>query len=320
MRSLFPFLVLLISFGLSAQTDSIQKPLDKTNRYFSFNYDNDFFSATDRYYTQGVYIDLILPVFSKSPVSKILIKAGKNSQNYFGLMARQDCFTPGSIRYDTLNYLDRPFAATMYLSQYLISINSEKKRRINSKLDLGIIGPCAVCDEEQKGIHRALVNIQPLGWENQLSTDYILTYGLGIEQGLFTSKYFEAMALGDLRAGTIYDDLSLGLMVRTGFMAGYFEQLGIIKNATKNKFQCYVFAKGKTKFVGYNATVQGGLFDKDIHSLPDASINRYVLQGTYGIVVAFKRFSAEYTKVVQSPEFERGRYHGWGRCALTLCF
>jgi hypothetical protein len=208
----------------------------------------------------------------------------------------------------------------MYLSQYLISINTEKKRRMNSKLDLGIIGPCASCEEEQKGIHRALVNIQPLGWENQLSTDYILTYNLGIEQGLFTSKYFEAMALGDLRIGTIYDDVSLGLMLRTGFMADYFSQLGIIKNATKNKFQLYIFAKGKTTFVGYNATIQGGLFDKDIHSLPASSINRYVLQGTYGIVLAYKRFSDEYTKIVQTPEFVMGRDHGWGHCNLTFCF
>lgn len=319
MRSLFLFL-LLISFGIKSQTDSIQKPLDKTNRYFSFNYDNDFFSATDRYYTQGVYLELIAPFFKKSPLSRILISLNKHSQNYYGFAARQDCFTPGSIRYDTLNYLDRPFAATMYISQFLISIDEIKKRRLTTKLDLGIIGPCAICEEEQKGIHRALVNIQPLGWENQLSTDYILTYNLGIEQGLFTSKYFEAMTLGDLRVGTIYDDISLGLMVRTGFMAGYFSQLGIIKNATKNKFQCYAFAKGKTKFVGYNATMQGGLFGEDIHSLPASSINRYVFQGTYGIVVAYKRFSAEYTKIVQSPEFVRGRYHGWGHCNLTFCF
>lgn len=319
MRSFCLFLVLL-SFGLKAQTDSIQKPLDKTNRYFSFNYDNDFFSATDRYYTQGVYLELIAPFLKKSPGSRILIPLNKRSQNYYGLAARQDCFTPGSIRYDTLNYLDRPYAATMYLSQYLISIDEVKKRRLTTKLDLGIIGPCASCEEEQKGIHRALVNIQPLGWENQLSTDYIVTYNLGIEQGLFTSKYFEAMALGDLRAGTIYDDASLGLMVRSGFMAGYFKQLGIIKNATKNKLQLYVFAKGKTKFVGYNAVLQGGLFGNDIHSLPDASINRYLFQGTYGIVFAYKRFSAEYTKVFQSPEFLKGRNHGWGHCNLTFCF
>ena len=320
MRYIYIFLALFFSRGSGAQSDSIREPLDKVNRYFSFNYDNDFFSATDRYYTQGVYLELIAPFIKKSPLSRILIPLNKRSQNYYGLTARQDCFTPGSIRYDTLNYLDRPYAATMYLSHFLISIDELKKSTYTTKLDLGIIGPCAVCEEEQKGIHRALVNIQPLGWENQLSTDYIVNYTLGLEQGLFTSKYFEAMALGDLRAGTIYDDISLGIMIRGGLMAGYFKQLGIIRNATKNKFQLYGFAKAKTRFVGYNAPMQGGLFDRDIHSLPAASINRYVLQGTYGIVFAYKRFSAEYTKIIQSPEFTRGRSHGWGHCNLTFCF
>lgn len=319
MRS-FCLFFLLISFGLRSQTDSIQKPLDKTNRYFSFNYDNDFFNATDRYFTQGVYLEYIAPFWRKSRVSRILIPLNKRSQNYYGLAARQDCFTPGSIRYDTLNYLDRPFAATMYLSQFLISIDEIKKRRLTTKIDLGVIGRCAVCEEEQKGIHRALVNIQPLGWEYQLSTDYMVNYSFVLEQGLFTSNYFEAMALGDLRVGTVYDDASLGLMIRTGFMAGYFKQLNTIKNATKNKFQCYMFAKGKAKVVGYNAAMQGGLFSDDIHTLPSSSITRYVFSGTYGIVLAYKRFSVEYTKIFISPEFLRGRDHGWGHCNLTLCF
>ncbi|HWY11058.1 MAG TPA: lipid A deacylase LpxR family protein [Bacteroidia bacterium] len=320
MRTIYALLFILIFFGLKSQSDSIQKPLDKTNSYLSINYDNDFFSATDRYYTQGIYLEYIAPFWRKSPVSRILIPLNKRSQNYYGLAGRQDCFTPGSIRYDTLNYLDRPYAATMYLSQFLISIDNIKKRRLTTKIDLGVIGRCAVCEEEQKGIHRALVNIQPLGWQYQIATDYMVNYSFALEQGLVSTKYFELNALGDLRAGTIYDDASLGLMIRTGFMAGYFKQLTTIKNAAKNKFQLYAFAKGKTKFVGYNATMEGGLFSKSIHTLPPSSITPYVLQGTWGVVLAYKRFSVEYTKVYISPEFLNGRYHGWGHCNITICF
>jgi hypothetical protein len=193
----------------------------------------------------------------------------------------------------------------MYISQFFISNDETKKRRLLSKIDLGIIGPCAICEEEQKWIHHGLSNIAPLGWEYQLSTDYMVNYALGLEQGLITSKYFELTALGDLRVGTIYDDASLGL---------------IIKNAKQNKFQWYVFAKGKTRFVGYNAAMQGGFFSDDIHALPSRSITRYVLTGTVGIVIAYKRFSVEYTKIYSSPEFLNGRYHGWGHCNLTVCF
>ncbi len=148
----------------------------------------------------------------------------------------------------------------------------------------------------------------------------MVNYSFGLEQGLVSTKYFELNALGDLRAGTIYDDASLGLMIRTGFMSGYFKQLTTIKNAAKNKFQLFAFAKGKTKFVGYNATMEGGLFSKSVHTLPASSITPYVLQGTWGVVLAYKRFSVEYTKVYISPEFLNGRYHGWGHCNMTICF
>jgi hypothetical protein len=320
MRLLAVCLFAVLFNGIYSQADSVSERLDQTNRYFTANYDNDFFSATDRYYTQGVYFEFIMPFLKKSPLSRILIPLSKTSQNYFGLSIRQDCFTPGSIRYDTLNYLDRPYAATMYLSQFLISMDELKKRRLTSKIDLGIIGPCAVCEQEQKWIHHGLSNIMPLGWENQLSSDAFVNYSLGLEQGLINTKFFDLNALGDLRAGTIYNDLSLGLIVRTGFMADYFKQLVVIKNATKNKFQCYVFAKGKAKLVGYNAVMQGGFFSDDIHTLPASSITRYVFTGTAGIVIAYKRVSIEYTKIYSSPEFLNGRYHGWGHCNLTICF
>jgi len=320
MRILAAFVLLFVFAGVNAQPDSLSGSPDKNNRYFLVNYDNDFFNATDRYYTQGVYFEFIAPFLRKSPLSRILIPLNKQSKNYFGISIRQDCFTPGSIRYDTLNYLDRPYAATMYLSQYLISIDELNKRRLTSKIDLGIIGPCAVCEQEQKWIHHGLKNIMPLGWENQISTDVFINYSVGIEQGLISSNYFEMNALGDLRVGTVYDDASLGLMIRTGFMAGYFKQLGVIKNAKRNKFQCYLFAKGKTKFVAYNAVMQGGFFNDDIHTLPASSITRYVFSGAGGIVIAYKRVSIEYGKVYLSPEFLNGRYHGWGHCNLTVCF
>jgi lipid A 3-O-deacylase len=321
MRFLAAFFIVITALSGKAQsTDSLLQSPDKTNRYFTASYDNDFFSATDRYYTQGVYFEFILPFLKKSPLSRLLIPLHKNSQNYYGISIRQDCFTPGSIRYDTLNYLDRPFAATMYLSQYLISIDELKKRRLTSKIDLGIIGPCAVCEQEQKWIHHGLRNIMPLGWENQLSSDAFVNYSLGLEQGLVTTRFFELTASGDLRAGTIYNDISLGVMTRVGFMAGYFKQLGIVKRPKQNKFQCYLIARGKAKFVAYNATMQGGFFSEDIHTLSYSSVMPYIFSGSAGIVIAFKSVSIEYTKFYLSPEFLNGRYHGWGHCNLTVCF
>lgn len=314
----FCFLV----FDLTSQTDSVKPTFDNSYRYIRYTYDNDFFNMTDRYYTQGIQLEYISPIIEKNPVTKLLLRLGNNSQKHFGMSLEQNCFTPRSIRYDTLNTLERPYAATLFLTHSLISIDTEKKRRLTTKLDLGIIGPCAVCEEEQKGIHKALENIAPLGWEHQLKTDVIVNYSAFIEQNFFSGKYFQFIGLGDARLGTIYNDVSGGLMFRAGIMNSYFQNLGVTKNTHVNKFQFYLTAKGKVKLVGYNATIQGGMFTRNMDDLVISSdqVERAVYLFYGSAVLAYKRVSIEYARVFITKEFHRGIEHGWGKCNITVCF
>ncbi len=313
------FLLVLSSTLFAQEKDTIN--YSKKNHYFRINYDNDFFSATDRYYTQGILIDLVAPVIRYSPLSYTLIKLNKRAQNYYGLAFNQDCFTPRSIRYDTLNYTERPYAASMFVSHFLTSIDPEKKRRLTTKLDLGIIGPCARCEDEQKAIHTALVNIRPLGWEYQINSDYILNYSALLEQGFITKKYFEFIGIAEGRVGTLYDDASLGITVRAGFMNSYFKHLGVVKNANKNKFQCYVFGRTKAKFVAYNAMLQGGMINKaNDYTIDPGKVERGVYMLYWGMVVAYKRLSLEYSKASITREFHNGITHGWGHCNISYCF
>jgi lipid A 3-O-deacylase len=65
-KPVFVFLFLLsVSVFQAQKADSL-----KQDHYFRLNYDNDFFSATDRYYTQGILAELILPGIKKSPPFK----------------------------------------------------------------------------------------------------------------------------------------------------------------------------------------------------------------------------------------------------------
>ncbi len=318
-------LLLCLSAGLPAfaQTDSAvsRKNNYPFDRYFRFNYDNDFFSATDRYYTQGVYIDLVMPVIRHSPFSKVLIRLSKMADNYYGITLRQDGFTPRSIRYDSLVIGERPYASLFYLSHTLASVNKEKMLKLCTSLDLGIMGPDAKGEEEQKAIHLALDNIQPLGWENQIANDYVINYNARIEKGLMQKKYYDISLTGEGRLGTMYTDLAAGGLIRVGFLQPYYANLGLTKQKDQRKFQCYVFAKGNVKAVGYNATLQGGVFRRNsFYTLPEKDITRAVATGYLGFVVAYKRLSLEYTKAYISPEFRKGLYHGWGHCAISVCF
>jgi lipid A 3-O-deacylase len=263
-------------FSQTSDSTAIPKKLES---YIRFKYDNDFFSATDRYYTQGIQLSVIHRVIKFSPLSYSLIRLNKNALNYYGLHFSQDCFTPKSIRYDTLNYLERPFAATFFMSHTLNSLSPEKKIALQTQLDLGVIGPCAMCEEEQKAIHRSLVNIQPLGWENQLQTNYIINYRAKFEKGLFNKKHREIIGDAAARLGTLYTDFSVGLTGRMGFFSAYFNNLGMDKNAMERKsnFQFYGILKAKVKAVAYNATVQGGMFnDQSVYTISDNRVTRVV--------------------------------------------
>ncbi|MGZ3900475.1 MAG: lipid A deacylase LpxR family protein [Bacteroidia bacterium] len=320
MRKILILFWIISTFAGNAQQDSLNKVLVKNNRYFRFIYDNDFFCATDRYYTQGVMTEFIMPVFSKSPFSKLLICLNRQAQNYYGLRFEQDCFTPVSIRFDTLNRLERPYSGTFVMGHFLTTIDPLRKQRLTTELDFGIIGPCAKCEEEQKGIHKALNNIQPLGWENQLSQDVIINYTASYEKAIFSSKYIELIGYTDMRAGTLYDDIGAGLHLRFGKMNSYFKHLGIIKNASENKFQLYFTAKAKGKIVGYNATLQGGPFSNSIYEIAPGNVTRAVFFSYMGVVLTYKRLSLEYARTYLTKEFVTGLDHGWGRCNITVCF
>jgi lipid A 3-O-deacylase len=319
MGKLYQIIIILLVMGnaLRAQVpDSLPKP----ESYFKINYDNDFFSATDRYYTQGIQVQFINRIMRYSPFSYALIRLGKRSRNYYGLNLEQDCFTPKSIRYDTINYLERPFAATAFFSHFLVSLDAERKQLLQTQLDLGVLGPCARCEDEQKAIHKALVNIRPLGWEAQIAEDYIINYRVKYEKALLYSPYAELMANGAIRAGTLYTDGSLGINFRAGWMNPYFNNLGIEKNGGR-KFQLYVFFRANARAVGYNATMQGGLFHTNsVFKIPDKDISRLVYDGTAGVHLVIKHVQLEYSRSYITPEFIRGVDHGWGRVAVAVCF
>lgn len=316
-------LFLALGFKSFSQNDSVRAP-DLEN-YISLNYDNDFFSTTDRYYTQGIRLDFIHPVVRYSPFSYTLIRLNKNARNYYGFHAQQDVFTPVTIRYmgGAIYYGERPFTAVFFISHSLTSINKEKKLLLRTQLDLGILGPYAKGEEEQKGIHKAINNIEPLGWENQLATDVVVNYKTKIEKGFVNLKNFELMGNSTLRVGTLYTDLGLGLYSRLGIFSPYFNNLGLEKTAAerKNDFKIWLIGSAGAKVVAYNATLQGGLFNtSSIYTLPDSDVQRVVAELMGGIVIAYKHVSLEYSKFYITPEFKKGVDHGWGKCAINVSF
>lgn len=287
-----------------------------SGNYISFTYDNDFFNATDRYYTQGIRLELGLPFVKKSPVSKFLLSFKKEAFQQYALALAQDCFTPHGISRDTLQTQDRPYAGLLYLSHSLISTQPQKNQQLITRLNMGVIGPCAQCKEMQVGIHTLLDNIQPRGWKFQLKKDIILNYFLQYKKGFLLKKRLEILGYSNANIGTLYNDISVGSHLRMGFFKPYFEQAREVNN---KKFHIHLLLNGNLKAVAYDATLQGGMFNaNDIHTFSFSQINPIIASGAVGIIINYHKVNVEFTRVFTSPDYKGGLSHGWGHIKIDV--
>jgi len=301
----------LFPFCVSAQ--EIDNTLSYKNincdRYFRLSYENDFFSATDIYYTQGVSLEVVSPSLSTFPLSKLLLHPHYDNTRY-GIALEHDGYTPTSIGHDEILYGDRPFAATLSFKSFQLSIDTIKKQRFSTTLTAGIIGPAAGGAEMQTGIHRALNNVIPHGWPNQIHNDVVLNYQVDYEKQLLSlGKIFSLDGDAIARVGTLSDKASVGIIL----MMGYFDSPFQTNIAKGRNFRLYAYDHFQMNVVGYDATLEGGLFNHSSpYTISAGELNRITFQNRFGFVLQYRRIYLEYFQSYLSREFNTGNYHVWG--------
>ena len=293
--------------------------------FFVINFDNDILDYTDRFYTNGIRFDLIAPIFHQSPLSRLLLPYWRRGINYYGISLVQNIYTPSTTKEDKILYEDRPYSSYLYFGSFKITNDPIGHFRQRSELDLGIIGPNACGESVQKSFHSGVPpNSEPLGWEYQIKNDFILNYSVMMERGLYQRNNLEFIGMGSSNIGSLYTNLSCGFRFRVGLINPYFSNLGISKRQ-KNKVdglrntQSFFFVTGNGKLVGYDATLQGGLFNKaSTYFITGSDISRFTFQGTAGLSVTFSGLKLDVEQFLLSPEFHRGWWHKWVHIAFTF--
>ena len=291
--------------------------------YLRIHYENDYFSGSDQYYTQGVNVELVAPVLTKNPVNKMLILP-KRGTRQFGIALDHAAYTPTSIRFNSILYGDRPFAAYAMAKSFASVSDAAKRTRITSALSIGLIGKVAGAYEIQKAIHRWIGDTDPKGWQYQIKNDVIINYEAAIEKNIFAADFLLVNGFTALRAGTLSDKFSLGAVL----MAGKFNNAtsvafkGKAATAEKQKFTFHFYAQPVMNVIGYDATLQGGLlFNRDSpYTLSSKEIERLTFQGNTGFVFNIGATYIEYYQSVLSKEFETGQRHNWGGVRIGLLF
>ena len=295
------------------------------DRSLKINFDNDIFDNTDRYYTNGIRFDFISPFLKQFPLSWCLVPYWGKATNYYGLSIGQNMYTPYTTKTGGIHYGDRPYAAYLFVGSFKISNDPLKRFRQTSEIDLGVIGPSSFGDFIQKSFHNSVpTNNEPLGWEYQIQDDLLLDYLMSFEKGIITMKNieFDLNAKGVL--GTLYTNLSGGFRFQAGLFYPYFATPGYSRRS-QNKdrgysdFQCFVFVTSDGKLVGYDATLEGGLFNRSsIYTLKPSEISLLTYQGTVGISFSWEGVRIDLEQYLLSPEFHHGAWHKWVHIGLIF--
>ncbi|TDE12948.1 lipid A deacylase LpxR family protein [Dyadobacter psychrotolerans] len=314
------FFLLLPTFPSFAQrSDNTASFRNVTgDKYFRIHYDNDFFTKTDYYYTQGYSLEMVHPFLSKNPVSKILLQL-KNSRSKSGLAFEHYGFTPTSIKSNDILKADRPFAGVIMLKSFSISVDTIRRQRLASTLSLGMIGPAAFAGRMQATIHRWTEDPQPLGWQYQIRNNPVINYELAHEKELVNVPDILSVNTNvQARLGTLSDKVMAGLSLTLGRFDSSF---GKREKNHKRNFRIYVYSQPMAGLVGYDASLQGGFLSrKSPYTVKSTDINRITFQNNFGVVVNVWKIYAEYYQIYLSKEFKTGRDHQWGGVKFGVAF
>ena len=313
----FAFILFLSSFYTFAQKLDNFSSYHKVNHssYFRFHYDNDYFTSTDQNYTQGYSFEVVLEALQKNPLNYLLLNDANGTQQ-FGLSLDHIGFTPNNIGSPEIQFGDRPFASAIMLKSFKINTNTERKSRLISAIRLGLIGPGAFGKEMQVGIHEATGNTIPQGWQNQIKNDAVINYEAIYQKEIMAiPRYFYLQYEASANLGTLNTNISASIVAMAGLFNNPFS------DNQNRRFQVYIYSKPQLNLIGYDATLQGGLFNrKSSYTIASSDVERFVGQHSFGLIVQTKTLYFEYTTTDMTKEFSSGRSASWGGIKIGFTF
>ncbi len=269
-------------------------------------YDNDFFTATDRYFTQGIVLEVFDPRLSG--LSRVLLPAPRGGSLRTGIAYEDDGYTPSDLKAPGILRGDHPYVGTKQFRMLGIATDTLRHQRITSALTLGIIGQGAGGAEIQTFIHRRTGNTIPRGWVHQIRNGAIVNYDLGIERQVYRAgRRLLLTTSGMARLGTYNTGVTGGATVMLGRIGTPFAPLSDARRAF------YLYAKPQLNVVGHDATLQGAVFGMaSPYTIRAADVARLVYRQQVGIVYRSGSKFIEYYRTAATREFRGAIAHRSG--------
>jgi lipid A 3-O-deacylase len=309
---------------LPSPSDSTAKGiyLLRPERSVAYTFANDAPFRTDYYFTQGMSLTVVLPAFQRLPTRHLLLREGLGTSRY-GIRVRYDGFTPLRIQDPFIRLTDRPYASYIYATLFHSRNSPTDRARLTTGLQMGVIGPAVGAKGFQTAVHRWIDAPTPRGWDFQIRNDVVLGYEIGGEWELLTAgRGLEIIGTGRAALSTLRTVAGAGAIVRAGLFDPYFSSLlGVTadgRDTGHRAVQLYAEARAEAQAVGYDATMQGGLFNRTSpYTLPASAVRRGVVMGSTALVLGIKGVAVRGSATWVTPEIQGGRSHAWGQIDFT---
>ena len=303
--------------------------------------ENDLFANTDQYYTSGVQLTYLTKDVEAMELPDGLRKVGKliplfrheGYTNNIGLLIGQQIFTPADTQATALIRNDRPYAGWLFGGLTLHHKNTVNLHVLEVRA--GIVGPDAMGEAAQNGVHALRELDTAKGWKNQLHNEpgAVVTYEYRRRcvatspQSLFGADLIpvirvsggnvltEAAASINLRAGfNLPRDFHGNRMRTTGFAIPPKDGQG----GPRSPWSVYIFAGSESRCVAHNIFLDGNTY-RDSHNVKREP---FVGEVEAGVGLMYKSARLTYTQIHRTREFhgQRGDYHSFGSVSFSWFF
>lgn len=287
------------------------------NRFIMLHFDNDIFAERDLYYTNGIGLTIIHPAIGRLPLTRYLPGLGRQSVNLYGLHLEQKMYTPDIPEALEVDPNDRPFAGVLSLHFFRQSHLQANQLRLFSEFQLGSLGPLSMAERVQRHIH----DKEPTGWIFQIPNNLIANLNLSLEKDMYTTPFSVFGLRTGLKAGTLHTRISSGMYFSLGQNKQPDTKAGIhavtITPLPENSWQYWVFGSLDARWVYYDATLHGGLFNRNSpHQFSRDQTASLVWQAELGFMLRYLQYGLQFSYTYVSPEFNGGKDHYWGGIKL----
>jgi hypothetical protein len=280
-------------------------------------------SGADRNYTSGVKLAYVSP---SEGVPDWLEGAGGftraisgDAPDFWGVAIGQSIFTPENINVVPAPADQHPYAGWLYM-QIMVGVEDDREGARRGRfldtyeLEFGIVGPSALGEEAQRGIHEALGAPDPQGWDSQLHDEF--AFAVSYDRRWRAARLFGDF-LGGLEAdltpnagitlGTLRTEVRIGAIARIGQRIDndygpprVRPSLSGVEHFEGGALSWSIFAGVQGRAVARNLFLDGNTFEDS------ASVERnpYVADFQTGFSISAGDWRLAYTYVWRTEEFE----------------